>query len=128
LKLQKLWSRHAGEIGNDLTKDSLAASFNLAVWEIIYEHTGVLNAKTGSFRSASTTQANKANEWLADLGSWQVGEIVPDLRALVHEDYQDMLHIIPGGGAPYVPEPLTMLGMFLGLGTVGAYIRRRRMK
>ena len=25
-----------------------------------------------------------------------------------------------------VPEPLTMLGMFLGLGSVGAYIRRRR--
>lgn len=26
-----------------------------------------------------------------------------------------------------VPEPLTMLGMFLGLGSVGAYIRKRRM-
>jgi len=38
-----------------------------------------------------------------------------------------------GGGevevalAPHVPEPLTMLGMFLGLGSVGAYIRKRRM-
>ena len=32
-----------------------------------------------------------------------------------------------GGEAPMVvPEPLTMLGMFLGLGGVGAYIRRRR--
>ena len=28
--------------------------------------------------------------------------------------------------AEVVPEPLTMLGMFLGLGSVGAYIRRRR--
>jgi hypothetical protein len=28
--------------------------------------------------------------------------------------------------AVVVPEPLTMLGMFLGLGSVGAYIRRRR--
>lgn len=27
-----------------------------------------------------------------------------------------------------VPEPLTVLGMFLGLGSVGAYIRRRRMR
>jgi hypothetical protein len=26
-----------------------------------------------------------------------------------------------------IPEPLTMLGMFLGLGSVGAYIRKRRM-
>jgi hypothetical protein len=41
-----------------------------------------------------------------------------------------------GGGGDYffdtfetgtVPEPLTMLGMFLGLGGVGAYIRKRRM-
>lgn len=29
--------------------------------------------------------------------------------------------------ASSVPEPVTMLGMFLGLGSVGAYIRRRRM-
>ena len=28
---------------------------------------------------------------------------------------------------PWVPEPLTLLGMFLGLGSIGAYIRRRRM-
>ena len=27
-----------------------------------------------------------------------------------------------------IPEPLTLLGMFLGLGSVGAYIKRRRMK
>jgi len=27
----------------------------------------------------------------------------------------------------YVPEPITMLGLFMGLGGVGAYIRKRRM-
>jgi hypothetical protein len=32
-----------------------------------------------------------------------------------------------GGGGQLIPEPLTMLGMFLGLGSVGAYIRKRRM-
>lgn len=31
----------------------------------------------------------------------------------------------PGGGAP-IPEPLTMLGMFLGLGGIGSYLRRWR--
>ena len=30
-------------------------------------------------------------------------------------------------GSGTVPEPVTMLGMFLGLGSVGAYIRKRRM-
>ncbi len=42
---------------------------------------------------------------------------------------------VAGGNAPVpaweasspIPEPLTMLGMFLGLGSVGAYIRKRRM-
>ena len=32
------------------------------------------------------------------------------------------------GVSTAVPEPLTMLGMFLGLGSVGAYIRKRRMR
>ena len=32
----------------------------------------------------------------------------------------------PWGQTSPIPEPLTMLGMFLGLGSVGAYIRRRR--
>ena len=32
-----------------------------------------------------------------------------------------------GGLEPPIPEPLTMLGVMLGLGSVGAYIRRRRM-
>ncbi len=31
-----------------------------------------------------------------------------------------------GGGGDLVPEPLTMLGMALGLGSVGAYIRKHR--
>ena len=38
---------------------------------------------------------------------------------------------LPATGTPLhnttlIPEPLTMLGMFLGLGSIGAYIRRRR--
>ena len=32
-----------------------------------------------------------------------------------------------GGLSEVVPEPLTMLGVFLGVGGIGAYIRRRRM-
>ena len=29
--------------------------------------------------------------------------------------------------APFIPEPVTLLGMFLSIGAVGGYIRRRRM-
>jgi len=35
-------------------------------------------------------------------------------------------HLDFEGSGTVVPEPLTMMGMFLGLGSVGAYIRRRR--
>jgi hypothetical protein len=35
------------------------------------------------------------------------------------------IHTIEFGGPPLAPEPLTVLGMFLGLGGVGGYIRRR---
>ena len=31
---------------------------------------------------------------------------------------------LPGGGA--IPEPVTMLGLVLGLGGIGGYLRRRR--
>ena len=41
------------------------------------------------------------------------------------DDYQDFVAEV-SKVAP-VPEPLTILGMFLGLGSIGAYIRRRRM-
>lgn len=36
-------------------------------------------------------------------------------------------HQIPVLVPTVIPEPLTMLGLFMGLGTVGAYIRKRRM-
>lgn len=46
-----------------------------------------------------------------------------EIDAIPSGDYQ--IHDLETGGN--VPEPLTMLGMFLGLGGVGAYIRKRRM-
>ena len=38
----------------------------------------------------------------------------------------DLAGPLDASGGGIIPEPLTMLGMFLGLGSVGAYIRRRR--
>jgi hypothetical protein len=44
-----------------------------------------------------------------------------EIQSVTDGDY--VLEIVESA----VPEPLTMLGMFLGLGSIGAYIRRRRM-
>ena len=54
----------------------------------------------------------------------------PSFQFLVQfdNDHFDMADdIYPEEGWQEVPEPLTMLGLFMGLGGVGAYIRRRRM-
>lgn len=44
-----------------------------------------------------------------------------EIQSVLAGDYE--LEILESA----IPEPLTMLGMFLGLGSIGAYIRRRRM-
>jgi hypothetical protein len=58
---------------------------------------------------------------LVDLSSVAMIEVV--VNGVVNGDYViDALEC-----RTTIPEPLTMLGMFLGLGGVGAYIRKRRM-
>ena len=61
--------------------------------------------------------------------------LVTELHASPHKSTAEWKNVPPedfrtppsGGGDP-IPEPLTMLGMFLGLGTVGGYIRRRQRR
>jgi chitodextrinase len=51
-----------------------------------------------------------------------VDQITFEIDSIVAGDYS-----IDALDAPDVPEPLTMLGVVMGLGGIGAYIRRRRM-
>jgi len=44
-----------------------------------------------------------------------------------YDPADDSDHLDFEGSGTVIPEPLTMLGVFLGLGSVGVYIRRRRM-
>jgi len=61
-----------------------------------------------------------------DIGEWSDLGLAVDSCGNVHISYYDATN----GDLKYaygaIPEPLTMLGMFLGLGGVGAYIRKRR--
>jgi hypothetical protein len=56
-------------------------------------------------------------------GSWtSINKVIVEIDSVPSGDYKiDLL------GTGVIPEPLTMLGVFLGLGSLGAYIRRRRM-
>ena len=118
-------------------KSKQAAARQIAVWEIVFEHWKGLNAtdSTSSFYVTNDGGAGAvANTMLSAVGakSWQKGDVMPELYAFVDRvggasGDQDQVWIVPGGGDTYIPEPVTMLGMFLGLGSVGAYIKRRRM-
>jgi len=102
----------------------------ICIWEIVYEtykpiggydlttdDTGSsTDLSDGGFYVNSNADTATANSWLDSLDG--TGAKMP-MRALISDTYQDFLYPIP--------EPLTVLGMFLGLGSVGAYIRRRRM-
>ena len=118
-------------------KDKKASARQIAVWEIVFEHWKGLNATdtTSSFWVTDDGGAGgDANTMLSAVASyeWQYGDMMPVLYAFVDRvegdsGDQDQLWLLEGGGEEYIPEPLTVLGMFLGLGSVGAYIRRRRM-
>jgi len=120
--------------GNLAAQSQTAAARQIAVWEIVFEHWKGLNAldATSSFWVTGNALAGgEANTMLNAVASysWQYLDPMPILYAFVDRDTsdQDQLWLLDGGTETYIPEPVTVLGMFLGLGSVGAYIRRRRM-
>ena len=139
-RLQKLFFLYPDSSIYNLSgsaKSKQAAARQIAVWEIVFEHWKGLNATdtTSSFYVTGNDGAGTlANTMLSDVASysWHKGDVMPELYAFVDRvegsgGDQDQVWLVPGGGDTYIPEPLTMLGMFLGLGGVGAYVRRRRM-
>jgi len=81
---------------------------------------------TAEIPGGAASKGGGAGAWDMD---WSWGsEMVP----LEYGAFAVEVHSEPGSGLHEVwlipvPEPVTMLGMFLGLGSVGAYIRRRRL-
>ena len=114
--LKELWGRHH----DDVVSNDTGSAFAQAVYEIVfedYDDIGVLSV--GEYQgSGKASVITLAEDWLDDLdGSGPKACLV----SLTKSGKQDLI-------VEMVPQPLTMLGMFLGLGSVGAYIRRRRMR
>jgi len=109
-----------------------AAAFELSVWEIVFETTGQYDvydpAVRGDFYTTSggSTFAALANSWLGAVEN-ATGP-VPDipLRVLGNETWQDYAVIIPGTGGDPAPEPITLVGVGLGIAGLVRHVRTRR--
>lgn len=119
--LERLFATY-GDLALTSTDNAEVAGFQLAVWEISYEESGVFDLDSGgtqgSFYATGSAAANaKANYYLNNLGSdsWE-------MTALSDESYQD--HIIRVVPLP----PAAALGFMLlgGLGLVRRIRRNRR--
>ena len=109
-----------------------AAAFALCVWEIIFETRGQQYdvsdpAARGAFYTTSGigSFADTANQWLDVIEA--ISDPAPDiaLRILGSEGCQDYGLVASGTGGNPAPEPLTMVGVFLGVCGLVAPIRRR---
>jgi len=110
--LRELWGRHY----SPAMTASQAAQFQLAVWEIVFETSGVYNISNGSL--VSTSYNAGTNALLASLtGTGPMANLV----ALTNPQYQDMLASIQ------IPAPGAILLGAIGTGLVGWLRSRKRL-
>lgn len=108
-----------------LTSAHDEAAFQLAVWEIMRESSGILGLGTGSFKitggDTSGTLLIDGNSFLAAAQSY-VGPSLYTLTRMSNNVYQDLVvaQIAP------VPEPSRLALMAAGLAAVGFVAARRR--
>lgn len=107
------------------TEKRMAEAFNAAVWELVFEEEGnSLDILDGALKVANVNYASMANTWLANLDA---GGDRTTLYALSSSSYQDYVVLIPTrDDDKVVPEPITMTGLLIGVGSLATYMRKRR--
>ena len=106
-----------------------SAAFQIALWEITYENTGIYSLTAGSFKETAANDGVRtlAQSYLSDLGSVSNVHVAKLASVGYHTPsgtwvpgQQDFLVTTP------VPEPSTYLLMVSGLAGIGFMVRRRR--
>jgi len=108
--------------GHAVDSATTQSAFQIALWEIAYETTGIYNLAAGAARFSGGTAATSgalslASSWLSGLGSVTNAMAVHVLESPTR---QDMVFASP------VPEPSTYALMAFGLLGVGFMARGRR--
>lgn len=106
------------------------AAVQLAIWEAFYETSNSFDVAKNGFKSQDWSDENRygsavknaANTYLKGLGDITIN---PNLQLFVatNSKKQDLLYFVEM--PPAVPEPATWAMMIMGLGMVGASMRRR---
>ena len=114
--ISKLWGNFFDPAwvtgASTLAERRLGEAFGIAIWEIVWETSGILDVDSGSFYATNVEEAAQANIWLGQLAN--ITTDLADVVALSNNGSQDFVT---------VPEPATMA--LLGL---GAFVLRRKRK
>jgi len=117
----------------NLSKNAMieAAAFQVAVWETVWEQAVNPLEVNGGSDSQGKMYVNK--DWLAaDRADYMLNNLDSTKRlvlaALVDPDHQDQIILLPGGSfqPQHTPEPLTLMGLLMGVGGLMHYVRKRR--
>lgn len=107
-----------------------SAAFQIALWEITYENTGIYSLTAGSFKETAANDGVRtlAQSYLSNLGSVSNVHVAKLASVGYHSasgrwvpGQQDFLVTTP------VPEPSTYAMLIAGLAGIGMFARRRRM-
>ncbi|KQW42785.1 MULTISPECIES: PEP-CTERM sorting domain-containing protein [unclassified Roseateles] len=121
-RLQALFSTEYGQLNTYTEK----AAFQIAIWEIMRETGGTLDAANGSFHilgndATSGQVAALANSFMTAAASYN-GPALYSLTRLSSANLQDL---VTATAINAVPEPETYALLLAGLGIVGLVARRR---